>query len=62
MNQDERLKATIIEAKERKNEFLMQLQTCNREHIEMVMSLTEALALVELRAQQLYIVSLRNGD
>ena len=55
MNTEDRLKSTILDAKERKGEWLRYALSCNESELDTVFSLTEALALVEARGQELFI-------
>jgi hypothetical protein len=55
METTERLKLTIMDAKERKGEWLKYALTCDASELDTVFGITEALALVEVRAQELFI-------
>lgn len=55
METSERLRHTIMDAKERKGEWLKYALTCDTAELDTVFGITEALALVEVRAQELFI-------
>ena len=61
MNTEELIKASIMDAKDRKKQWLRYALTCPADELDTVFGITEALALVEARGQELYIRSARQS-
>ena len=59
MNTEELIKASVMDAKDRKKQWLQYALTCPSDQLDTVFGITEALALVEARGQELYIRSAR---
>lgn len=61
MNTEELIKASIMDAKDRKKQWLQYALTCDADQLDTVFGITEALALVESRGTELYIRSVRTN-